>query len=225
MTYSGLILNVYRHGNYDATFNGLSEDIERVVLVDKRSGSLFEATDGRPAVQIVEKPGGYITARPLCPADFPLKQWWDKQWFMSGGNFIYTADGRLSKISPYPIPLHDRTEGKVNYWLAYQLWIDLQGQKYRARYLAWFMRHGNRVMKSADDVLRAYRCAETPRDHALVKLCRMKTQGEPDSVLLTLRFRSQAGVAFQRTYCGVSVKDAYKLAYRDMRAVWKGGAS
>lgn len=105
---SCLTAGVYRDNRLgDCTNNGISAYASDLYIMSAQKGP-FEPEDIRQCV--------YIEWREVCgeqyidckPAYFP------KRWYMAGGNFRYTSDSRFREItkSKYPIPIHDRYEGR-----------------------------------------------------------------------------------------------------------------
>lgn len=102
-----LSLEVFRTARLgDCTNNGISSQFHSVLLIHPE-GYIDVADDGSnhlglPVVEIETKIGGY-----KC-----LKQVGDTRWLMFGGNFAYTSDSRFREINAYPLPIHDRYEGR-----------------------------------------------------------------------------------------------------------------
>jgi hypothetical protein len=97
----GLRCNVYRPVRGDCSNGGLSGRVDQVTLIGPGIAGVFAPTDDAPAVELGEA-GGCVHARPV---DGPGP---DRTWWMFGGCFIYTSDGRF----PFkgPLALHDRCE-------------------------------------------------------------------------------------------------------------------
>lgn len=103
---TGLPVEVYKSGDGDCSNGGISSERNRLYIIGK--GFPFMPKDIRECVKLESKEVGcvsYVNAKPLY---FP------KRWYMMGGNFIYTTDSRFSEMTGirYPIPVHDRYEGK-----------------------------------------------------------------------------------------------------------------
>lgn len=104
---SCLTAEVYRSGLGDCTNGGISAERRSLHIVAKTKGP-FEPEDIRECVYIEWRDvmgSRYIDCKPLY---FP------KRWYMMGGNFLYTSDSRFREITEtkYPIPIHDRYEGR-----------------------------------------------------------------------------------------------------------------
>ncbi len=104
---SGLTANVYRSCMGDFTNGGISAERKDLYILAQTKG-LFEPQDIRECVYIEwrEISGSqYIDCKPL---------YFRKRWYMMGGNFLYTLDSRFREITgtKYPIPIHDRYEGR-----------------------------------------------------------------------------------------------------------------
>lgn len=94
----GLTCSIYRPSGGDCSNGGLSSRVDQVTLVGPGIPEIFAATDAAPAVEL-GRSGGAVNARPVGR---------DGTWWMFGGCFIYSSDGRFP--SRGPIPLHDRSE-------------------------------------------------------------------------------------------------------------------
>ena len=104
---SGLTAEVYRSSLGDCTNGGISAHQKSLYILTKEKGP-FEPQDIRECVYIEwrEVAGSqYIDCKPL---------YFRKRWYMMGGNFLYTSDSRFREVtkSKYPIPIHDRYEGR-----------------------------------------------------------------------------------------------------------------
>lgn len=107
----GLIVDILKHKGVDCSYYGISSKSENLTLIGEGIDPVFDANQERPAVKIVKRnlfgsDVPYVHAEPVnrpegCSAMF-------------GGTFIYSSDARFRKISPYPIPLHDRFEGRTD---------------------------------------------------------------------------------------------------------------
>ena len=232
----GLHANIYKDANdkfgYDTTNGGMSNFVNGVTVIDSRVGEVFDASAHYPPVKIVMKHHGYVCAVPVVPEDFPLRAWWEKRmWWSMGGNFIYTSDSRLRTICAYPIPLHDRSESRRKFWLAYQFWnypyhklqdwVLLSGQtdtsiaamnRFRTKLFAFYMRRADHCLKTVEDVLCAWRDTVAPREHLISNLVRMEDKTGRVDYLLTVKYR--VGKEFrEQTVCSATAASAYSLAY------------
>ena len=104
---SCLPADVYRSSFGDCTNGGISSAKTRLYIISKMKGP-FEANDIRECV--------YVERKNVCGEDYidckPL--YFQRRWYMAGGNFLYTSDSRFREItgSKYPISIHDRYEGR-----------------------------------------------------------------------------------------------------------------
>lgn len=105
---SGLPAYVYR--NYqlaDCTRGGISAHTSELYVLSEHKGP-SEPEDIRQCV--------YIEGRKTCGEQYICSKpiYFRKLWYMAGGNFLYTSDNRFKEItkSKYPIPIHDRYEGR-----------------------------------------------------------------------------------------------------------------
>lgn len=109
----GLLVQVYRSDLGDCTNGGISASRDKLILVGPDVPQIFEASDDAPAVRLVTKvrDSDYMVVEPVLPDEIDLAckpRERSKTWFMAGGNFIWTSDGRFP--NSYPLPIHDRTE-------------------------------------------------------------------------------------------------------------------
>lgn len=94
----GITANLFRD-DYSCHINKYA-NVKRVVVVDEKLDTVFEASEEMPAVRLVRRNmfgREYIHAEP-----------WEAGNYAFGGSFVYTSDSRLREINAYPIPLHDR---------------------------------------------------------------------------------------------------------------------
>lgn len=111
----GLICGIYESKDIgNCSNNGMSAKYKDVLLIfDEEEAQIFEESEDRPTVKIMKKYIGgqeYIYAVPINP---PKK---GMVGYIMGGCFIYTSDSRFRRyVSPYPVPLHDRTETPEEY--------------------------------------------------------------------------------------------------------------
>lgn len=105
---SCLTADVYRSSCIsDCTNDGISAERKELYILSAVKGP-FEPQDIRECVYIEQKKvagSEYINCKPA---------YFQKRWYMMGGNFLYTSDSRYRDVtrSEYPIPIHDRYEGK-----------------------------------------------------------------------------------------------------------------
>lgn len=97
----GLICSIYKHnGKSQDGIGNFSSRLNMVTLIGKDIAEVFEPSGRAPEV-VLRKRGDYIFCSP--PG-------FEEIWYMFGGTFIYTSDGRFP--TNYPIPLHDRREAQ-----------------------------------------------------------------------------------------------------------------
>lgn len=107
---SCLTANVYRSSRLgDCTNGGISsyEDKLYILSYGRKTGP-FEPEDIRQCV--------HIEWRDVCEKKYIncVPAYFIERWYMAGGNFLYTSDSRFEELtkSKYPIPIHDRYEGR-----------------------------------------------------------------------------------------------------------------
>jgi hypothetical protein len=115
-----LLVSIYKSGDGDATNHGVTEHALRAVLfLEKPTPEEVEkATEQTQqqirlqgtAVLVVERVNILGTVYVRCrPYTFPDEA---RPYFLMGGNFVYSSDSRFRElVNPYPIGVHDRTEG------------------------------------------------------------------------------------------------------------------
>lgn len=98
----GLIVEVYRNESFcDCTNGGISSKHDRFLLVGEGVAEV-EESDNLPVLKLVKRIIGgevYKHVQPLTEG---------KEWFMFGGNFVYSSDSRFPNA--YPLKIHDRLE-------------------------------------------------------------------------------------------------------------------
>jgi hypothetical protein len=101
---AGLIISVHRGASgYDGTNSGPSSKVKEFTLIGPTIPQVFVPSEKRPAIRIVEHPRapGYLYLLPDSLAG---------RWTMMGGNFGWSWDSRLRKVTERPLPIHDRVE-------------------------------------------------------------------------------------------------------------------
>jgi hypothetical protein len=96
----GLTASIYRD-DYRCTLNKFN-NVNRVTIVDPEIDEVSTASETAPAVRIVRR---IINGSPYIHAE-PM----EKGFYMFGGSYISSSDGRVNALNQYPIPLHDRQE-------------------------------------------------------------------------------------------------------------------
>lgn len=108
----GLTVSVYRDADgTDCSNRGVTSRFKRLTLVDPMIDEIFEATPDCPALVLVRRT---IGGRPYIHA-VPADLVGSGKIIMFGGNYVASSDSRVSAISPYPIPVHDRVETQEDY--------------------------------------------------------------------------------------------------------------
>lgn len=108
-----LPINVYRHGNYDCTNNGISSRYNSLLLIcDDGYIDIDENNIPENAVKIVERnlfDKVYKHIEPIAKAT--------QLGYMDGGNIAYSSDSRFREFSDYPLKIHDRQESQELYYM------------------------------------------------------------------------------------------------------------
>jgi hypothetical protein len=102
----GMIVSVFRDAvGIDCSNRGISSNHENLLLVGDGLPEIFDSAEHTdcPMVVLEGIRLGKKTYIHAIPAENP-----NNDWFMFGGNFIYSSDSRFP--SDYPIPVHDRVE-------------------------------------------------------------------------------------------------------------------
>ena len=97
----GIVCDVLRLQTWDTANGGISSRFNTLSLIGNVICTPFEVSDIRNTVQLC-KSERIWQSRPLL---FPAS------WYMAGGNFINSSDGRFQDICGYPISVLDRREG------------------------------------------------------------------------------------------------------------------
>ena len=108
----GLSVYVYKNTNHgDCTLNGISSKFSNLIILPTESTRIAGINIPGIFSPHEDCPGIYIFHRPqfndliACP---DIEYGAGKVWWMFGGNFIYTSDGRFP--SKNPIKVFDRNE-------------------------------------------------------------------------------------------------------------------
>jgi len=100
---TGMRVAIYRAADGDdATNGGLSSNHTQATIIGIEGP--YEVTEEAPALYLVKRLIGgrdYIHVQPTLN---------DGRWYIAGRNFAYSSDSRFSKLTRYPIPVHDRTD-------------------------------------------------------------------------------------------------------------------
>lgn len=100
----GLPCYVYRNGP-DCSLGGLSSKHDRILVVGIDGFETIKEAEasGTPVFQVDYSTNGYIKLLPLGA---------EKGRYGFGGNFAHSCDSRFSRVSRYPLPIHDRDMNK-----------------------------------------------------------------------------------------------------------------
>jgi len=107
ITIIGIPLYVYRHGG-DCTNGGISSKTE-IIYIETTDGF---AMDVEPSLVFKVK-NTYKDYKALVQS-YPSDATKEMIGPMAGGNYASTSDSRFSKISNYPLAIHDRYEASSN---------------------------------------------------------------------------------------------------------------
>ena len=104
MNMKGMLVDVYKSGDYDCTLNGVSSKVTSMVLIGEGVPEIFTPSEKSPAIYLSHGQTGDLIAVPRNVAI-------GNEWGMFGGNFLWTSDSRFRQgVSPSPIRIHDRIE-------------------------------------------------------------------------------------------------------------------
>jgi hypothetical protein len=104
-----LPIYVYKNNLGDCTNNGISSKFETLLLIHEE-GFIDVNENTENLVKVVTRNlfgGEYKHIEPFKKAT--------KVGYMMGGNYASTSDSRFSKISKYPLAIHDRQETQEEY--------------------------------------------------------------------------------------------------------------
>lgn len=106
-------LNIYKHRNEDFSNGGISSRYSEV-LIECKDGYIDVDEDNLPEnfCEVVKRNFGTETYLHLEPVKRPDK---GSVGWMAGGCFCSSCDSRFSRISQYPLSLHDRQETQEQY--------------------------------------------------------------------------------------------------------------
>ena len=107
-----LPISVYRQSRYgDCTNDGISSRYNELLLVcDEGFIEIDENNPPENLVQLVVRHFGGVEYKHVEPVTLPEGAGW-----MDGGNIAYTCDSRFSRLSEYPLCVHDRQESWEQY--------------------------------------------------------------------------------------------------------------
>lgn len=106
-----LPINVFKDGSGDCTNGGISSRYNRLLLVCEDGFIDIDENDPpENLVHIVTRRFGFGEYRHIEPVASPAGAGW-----MSGGNIGYSCDSRFSRLSQYPLSIHDRQESWEQY--------------------------------------------------------------------------------------------------------------
>ena len=107
----GLLVNVYKSGDYDCTNGGVSSRFIKGLCLTNVDGP-FDPSDDYPAAKLVKQTFGFGSSVKVIPEEAEGKS------TMFGGNYAATSDSRFSRAVEEllgnhfygAIPIHDRVE-------------------------------------------------------------------------------------------------------------------
>ena len=106
-----LPINVFKSNLGDCTNGGISSRYDRLLLVCEEGYVNIDENDPpENLVKIVTRNLFGKEYKHIEPVASPSGIGW-----MSGGNLGYCSDGRFSKMSQYPLSIHDRQESQELY--------------------------------------------------------------------------------------------------------------
>lgn len=108
---TGIRADIFKgpHGSFDGKgqFSSVLNEVTVVVGPDRNMDSVSESNQNAPPVCIVRRT---VFGRPYLTA-YPCDNHGNKLANRTfGGCYIHSSDSRITSISEYPIPLHDRVE-------------------------------------------------------------------------------------------------------------------
>lgn len=109
MLKKAISLYVYKHDAFHTCANGGITERHDTVLILHPQGTIEVDMDNPPEnlVKVVSRTlhdGEYKHLEPYAPVPQ------GRIGYMSGGSFAHTSDARFTRISKYPLRIHDRTE-------------------------------------------------------------------------------------------------------------------
>lgn len=110
-----LLLFVYRHGA-DCTNGGISSRTDRILVACEDGSEEIDETKPLPENLFRIENTGWGDKPHLALVPFAKVKPGNVGWMM-GGNFAYSSDSRFSKLSQYPLGIHDRQETEDEYRL------------------------------------------------------------------------------------------------------------
>lgn len=108
-----LPLNVYRNNSGDCTNDGISSKYNRLLLLCE--DGFIDVDENDPPENLVRLVTRHLFGKeykhiePVAHCDKGCVGW------MDGGNIASTCDSRFSKMSDYPLCIHDRQETQEQY--------------------------------------------------------------------------------------------------------------
>lgn len=104
-----LMVNVLRPADFpDCTLNGITARYSRLYVPHPEGYLKREDIEAKgEAEKLLEV---LPPAFPGCPARFRPRGADPRRWYMAGGNYVETSDGRFSRAYGGPISVHDRIE-------------------------------------------------------------------------------------------------------------------
>lgn len=108
-----LPINVFKDSKGDCTNGGISSRYDRLLLICE--DGFIDIDENDPPENLVKIVTRHLFGReykhiePVASTAPGCVGW------MSGGNIGYTCDSRFSRMSEYPLSIHDRQEGQSQY--------------------------------------------------------------------------------------------------------------
>lgn len=106
-----LPIYVYKNNLGDCTNNGVSSKFDKLLLIHEEG---FITIDENDIPENLVK----VVTRKLYDGEYKHIEPYKKAsgvGYMHGGNYASSSDSRFSKISKYPLAIHDRTESQEEY--------------------------------------------------------------------------------------------------------------
>lgn len=106
-----LRLNIFKHRGFDCSNHGISSRFNEILLICPEGNvDIDEANMPENLCKMVERNIGREVYKHVEPVVKCNGCGW-----MSGGTLVYTCDSRFSRMSEYPLSLHDRCESQAEY--------------------------------------------------------------------------------------------------------------
>ena len=106
-----LPVGIYKNRNSDCSNGGISSKFNEILLICPEG--FIDVDENNPPenlCKVVTRDLGFEVYTHVEPVAKPKGVGW-----MAGGCLVYTCDSRFSRMSRYPLSLHDRTESQAEY--------------------------------------------------------------------------------------------------------------